>query len=52
MQMIGSRGEGGARANTNASAPSIREEYSEARSAVIDSEPEHGSYGGGDDIPF
>jgi single-strand DNA-binding protein len=51
MQLIGPRGEGGGQRAAGAGAPSIREEYSEARAATHDSEPDHGSYGG-DEIPF
>ncbi len=51
MQMLGSRGEGGA---ARAAAPSTagRDDYAEARSPSMDVEHEHhGSYSG-DDIPF
>ncbi len=51
MQLIGPRGEGGGQRSQSAGMPSIREEYSEARSATVDSEPDHGSFGG-DEIPF
>ncbi len=51
MQLIGPRGEGGGQRSQGAGMPSIREEYSEARSATVDAEPDHGNFGG-DEIPF
>lgn len=52
MQMLGGRGEGGGNRGGGAAAMAPRDDYAEARSGAIDSEPDHGGSFGGDEIPF
>jgi single-strand DNA-binding protein len=52
MQMLSGRGEGSGHRSSASAAVSTRDDYAEARSGSMDSEPEHPGSFGGDEIPF